>query len=270
MVTRAVSTWSLHRTLGRFSADDSAVRGGRLMDSPQSPDGLPLLDLPAELRRRGYDAVQICHFHLPSRSADYLGELRAALDESGIVLDALLIDDGDLTHPTEADHNEAWIGGWIETAVALGAHRARVCAGRSNPSPATIKESATRLVRLASAHSDIRVVTENWMEMTPDASSVLALFEKTGDAIGLMIDLGNWRGAGKYDELAAIAPLAETCHAKCHFTADGADREDFLSSLWVLKASGYDGPLALIYDGPADDEWAGLDTEYEIVREVFA
>ncbi len=270
MITSAVSTWSLHRTLGRFAAEDSAVGGGRFVDSPPSPDGLPLLELPAELRRRGYDAVQICHFHLPSRAPEYLGELRAALAESGIVLDALLIDDGDLTHPTDADQNEAWIGAWLDTATALGAKRARVCAGRSAPTSATLEESARRLVRLASAHPDVRVVTENWMEMTPDAASVLALFEATGDAIGLLIDLGNWRGPGKYDELAAIASLAESCHAKCHFSAEGADREDFRHSLGVIKANGYDGPLALIYDGPANEEWAGLDTEYEIVREVFA
>jgi len=272
LVTRAVSSWSLHRTLGQFAAEDSAAGGGRFMDSPTSPNGLPLLDLPAELRARGYDAMQICHFHLPSRSTGYQDELRAALADSGIVLDALLIDDGDLTAPNVADANraESWIGGWLDTAVALGAQRARVCAGRSNPSTATLQESVRRLVRLASAHPKVRVVTENWMEMTPDAASVLALFEATGDAIGLLIDLGNWRGSGKYDELAAIASLAESCHAKCHFSADGADREDFRHSLDVLKASGYGGPLALIYDGPDDDEWAGLDAEYEIVREVFA
>ncbi len=272
MVTRAVSSWSLHRTLGRFVAEDSAARGGRFMDSPSSQNGLPLLELPAELRRRGYDAVQICHFHLPSRTPDYLDELRAALAKSGIVLDALLIDDGDLTAPNVADANlaESWIGGWLETAAALGAQRARVCAGRSMPSAANVQESAKRLVRLAAAHPDIRIVTENWMEMTPDAMSVLALFEATGDAIGLLIDLGNWGGPGKYDDLAAIARFAETCHAKCHFTGTVADSEDFRSSLKVLRESGYDGPLSLIYDGPDDDEWAGLDAEYEIVREVFA
>ncbi|MGI8482993.1 MAG: sugar phosphate isomerase/epimerase, partial [Thermomicrobiales bacterium] len=85
------------------------------MDSPSSPNALQLLGLPAELHARGYDALQICHFHLPSRSPEYLGELREALAESGIVLDALLIDDGDLTHPTDADQNEAWIGDWLET-----------------------------------------------------------------------------------------------------------------------------------------------------------
>ena len=48
-----------------------------------------------------------------------------------------------------------------------------------------------------------------------------------------------------------------------------ADREDFRLSLEVLRASGYDGPLVLIYDGPADDEWAGLDIEYAIVRDAL-
>lgn len=269
MVTRAVSSWSLHRTLGRFVAEDSAAGGGRFMDSPTSPTGLQLLDLPAELRARGYDTVQLCHFHLPSRSREYLDELRAALEESGIILDMLLVDDGDLTSPADAGMQEAWIGGWLDTAAALGARRARVGAGRSAPSAETLQESARRLGRLASAHPDVRVVTENWLEMTPDADSVLALREMTGDAVGLLIDLGNWRGADKYRQLAEIAPFAESCHAKCHFSADGVDREDFRRSLEVLQVSGFDGPLALIYDGPDDDEWAGLDIEYEIVREVF-
>ena len=81
MGKRAVSTWSLHRTLGRFVAADSAAHGGRLFDFQSPAEGLDLLDLPAELRRHGYDIVQICHFHLPSRSPAYLGELRAALAE---------------------------------------------------------------------------------------------------------------------------------------------------------------------------------------------
>jgi len=275
MVTRAVSTWSLHRTLGRFTGPDSAFNGGRFIDAEPSPDGFSLLDLPAALQQRGYGAVQICHFHLLSRSLGYLGELRAALDDSGIALDALLIDDGDLTGSATADGAEAWIGGWLDTAATLGARRARVCAGRSAPVADRLQESAerlvrlVRLVRLAASHSEVRVVTENWMELLPDADSVLTLLEATGDSIGLMIDLGNWSGPGKYGELARIASFAETCHAKCRF-ADGApDREDFTASLQILKDAGYAGPLALIYDGPDDDEWTALDTEFEIVQSVF-
>jgi len=272
LVTRAVSSWSLHRTLGRFVAADSAVGGGRFMNTQNAHPtarGLALLDLPAELRRRGYDALQICHFHLPSRSPAYLGELRAALAESHIALDAILIDDGDLTNRAEADRAEAWIGGWLDTATALGARRARVGAGRSTPVPEAIRESAKRLGRLAAAHPDVRVVTENWLGMTPGAGAVLALLEATGGAVGLLIDLGNWSGPEKYAELARIAPCAETSHAKCHFTGSNAEREDFRLSLQALAESGFNGPLALIYDGRDDDEWAKLDFVHELVHEVF-
>ena len=269
LVTRAVSTWSLHRTLGRFVADGSAARGGRMFAAPLTSGGLALLDLPAELRRRGYEALQICHFHLPFQSVSYLDELRASLAESQIALDAVLIDDGDLSNPDDADLAEAWIAGWLDVAAALGARRARVSAGRAAPSDETIAESAARLGRLAATHPDVRVVTENWLGMMSNADAVLALLGATAGAIGLLIDLGNWSGAAKYTELARIAPSAETCHAKCHFAGSFPQRDDFLSSLRVLKESGFDGPLALIYDGRDDDEWGNLDLEQSIVREVF-
>ena len=85
-----------------------------------------------------------------------------------------------------------------------------------------------------------------------------------------LIDLGNWTGAAKYDDLAKLAPRAETCHAKCHFTAVGPNEDDFRRSLIVLKDAGFSGPLALIYDGPDADEWANLDREWAIVSEIFA
>jgi sugar phosphate isomerase/epimerase len=269
MVTRAVSTWSLHRTLGRYTGPDSSVDGGRFIEVEPSAERLDLMELPAVLAAHGYDALQICHFHLPSRDAAYLESLRSALAASSITLDALLIDDGDLTHSTVADRHEAWIGEWLDAAAALGATRARVCAGRSAPNDGLVDSSAIRMARLAASHPDVRVVTENWMELLPDADTVLRYLDATGDSVGLLIDLGNWNDPGKYDELARIAPLAETCHAKCRFTGDGPDRDDYHRALQVLKDTGFGGPLSLIYDGPDDDEWTALDAEWEIAREVF-
>lgn len=268
VVTKAVSSWSLHRTLGRYVADDSSVHGGPFMEPQTSPAGLSLLDLPAELERHGYSTLQLVHFHIPSRERSYLEELRVALEESNITLDALLVDDGDLTGP-DADAVESWIADWLEAAVTLGARRARVGAGKAQPTPEAIRQSATRLSRLAASHPNVRVVTENWWTLLSDADAVLSLLDLTGDQVGLLIDLGNWSGPDKYDQLARIAPLAETCHAKCRFTESGPDREDYTRSLRVLADAGFDGPLALIYDGPDDDEWACLDLEYEIVNEVF-
>ena len=150
MSQRAVSSFSLKRTLG----------------------GLSLLDLPAALKAHGYDTLQLCHFHLPSREPAYLEQLRTALVASDITLDAILVDAGDLTSE-DPDRDEAWIGGWLDVAVALGAKRARVGAGESSPTPELLQASAERLARLAATHPDVRVVTENWKSMLPDADSTL-------------------------------------------------------------------------------------------------
>ncbi|MET1005623.1 MAG: TIM barrel protein [Propionibacteriaceae bacterium] len=258
--TKAVSSWSLHRTLGSFRAGAT--------DSPPAT-GMPLLELPAELSRRGFDTFQLCHFHLPSRDPSYLAELRSALDTSSITLDALLVDDGDLTDPDDADRHQAWIGDWLDDAVALGAHRARVIAGKNAPTAETLGESARRLRALAAAHPDVRVVTENWFDLLPDAAAVLSLFEQTAGDVGFLIDLGNWTGSEKYGELAAVAHLAETCHAKCRFDATGPDTTDYAAALQVLRDAEFDGPLALIYDGPDADEWSALEQEHAVVQTVF-
>jgi hypothetical protein len=106
--------------------------------------------------------------------------------------------------------------------------------------------------------------------MTPDANSVRAVLEAAGRDVGLLIDLDNWRGPGKYAELEQIAALAESCHAKAVFRGDELDEDDFQRTLSLLKNAGFDGSLALIYDGPNADEWAGLDREWAIVERVFA
>lgn len=270
-MSRAVSTWSLHRTLGSYVADNPTPPGSTSLRPSGTVAGTSLLELPGQLAAHGYDTVQICHFHLPHRDAGYLAELRAALAQSQIALDALLVDAGDLTHPTDADAHQAWIDRWIEDAEALGARRARIIAGQQPPTPDRLHESGRRLARLAADHPQIRIVTENWMALLPDAASVLSVLATAGDAVGLLVDLGNWTGPDKYEQLAAIAPLAETCHAKCHHTADGElESDDYRQSVQVLLDAGFRGPLALVYDGPTDDEWASLDAEHGIVSSLIS
>ncbi|HEY8789035.1 MAG TPA: TIM barrel protein [Actinopolymorphaceae bacterium] len=269
MVTKAVSTWSLHRSLGSFWADDPVTADRSAASASEPTSGMALIDLPAELRRRDFDVLQICHFHLPTRDPGYLAELRAALADARIELDAVLVDDGDLTHPTDADDHEAWIAGWLEDSVALGAHRARVIAGKSAPTPERLNASSQRLARLAREHPDVRVVTENWLQLMPTAADVHAVLEPTEGSVGFLIDLGNWTGADKYAELESVAPLAETCHAKGHFDNGEPNAPDFERSLQTLRDCDYDGPLALIYDSSGGDEWGSLEREHAITNAVF-
>lgn len=266
---RTVSTWSLHRTLGRYVAPNSGALGGPCRAGAPEPGGLALLDLPAALREHGYDTLQICHFHLPSRAPEYLADLRAALQDAGIVLDALLVDDGDLTDPVQADRVAAWMAGWLETAAALGATRVRLMVGAAEPTPEVVRESAACLARLAAAHPGVRIVIENWTGVLRDADAVQAVLSAAGGSVGLLIDTGNWRGPDRFAELARIAPFAETCHAKCHFTGSEPEVEEFQRALAILGDAGYSGPMALIYDGADDDEWGNLERIAALVRSAL-
>jgi sugar phosphate isomerase/epimerase len=235
---------------------------------PADNGALALLDLPGELAARGYDVVQLCHFHLPSRDPAYLAELRASLADAHITLDALLVDSGDLVHPTDADEHEAWIAGWLEDAGTLGALRGRVIAGQSDPTPDLLGQSASRLRRLA-AGSPVRVVTENWMALLPDAASVHELMDAASGEVGLLVDLANWTGPDRDTQLASIGGLAETSHAKCVVKPDGTlDTDDFRRALNAVTAAGFTGPLCLVYDGPDPDEWRALDTCRTVTAQV--
>lgn len=265
---KAVHSWALHRTLGSFVAAGAMPMGG-LPAGGGGQDALALLDLPAELARRGYGAFQLAHFYLPSTESAYLAELRSALTESGVELECFLVDDGDPTDTTGSAPSEEWLSGWLDVAETLGAPRARLVSGKSDPTPLRLDASAAVLTRLADRHPNIRVVTENWHALLPNADAVLALFERTGDRVGFLVDLGNWRGPDKYEELARVAHLAETCQAKVRVTEGGLDTDDYRRSLATLVDVGYTGPLAMVYDGPDPDEWGHLEQAYAIISDVF-
>ncbi len=262
----AVSTWSLHRTLGKPpitgpASDPSA--------SAAPEDGaLSLLALPAQLQDFGIPLLEICHFHLPTRADAYLAALRQALENAGIGLWQLLIDGGDIAEPTTADRDIAWIKGWIDSAATLGATRARVSGGRATPSAAALARSNAALDELAdyAGERGVRLMTENWQELLSTPDAVFAALDGL-DHVGLLIDLGNWHGRTKYADLAQIAPRAESCHAKAYFSAtDEMERTDYERSLQLCQDAGFRGPYSLIYDGPNADEWAGLRAEMAVVK----
>ncbi|GCE11314.1 sugar phosphate isomerase/epimerase family protein [Tengunoibacter tsumagoiensis] len=264
----SVSTWSLHRTLGdpEIYGPDSA--------QPWQPrtalkGSLSLLELPARLANFGIHTLEICHFHLPTLDAGYLAELRATLEQEKIELFSLLVDEGDLTHPTQATHHQRWIAGWIEIAGQLGAKRTRVIAGKAQPGEETLKRSAQALAELASQAETvgIRLMTENWFSLLSQPETVHALFEQLEGRVGLCLDFGNWSGPDKYERLNQIAHYAESCHTKGHFSKEtGLDTVDYERCLNITHTTHFSGPYTLIYDGPDSNEWAGLARERQVVQ----
>jgi sugar phosphate isomerase/epimerase len=272
--TIAVSSWSVHRALGIFHPN---APGNDVSGKPEpkwGPGTLSLMELPAAVAKRGIDHLQICHFHLESRDPAYLGEVRAALSDAGVTLSTLLIDDGDLTHPSERKRDRDWIGKWIDAAAALGAKAARVVAGKQKPTPEALALSVEGLKELGrrGKGEGVRVTTENWLSLLAGPTEVHHVLDRLDGTVGFMADFGNWKTTGpeKYEDLASVFARSEDTHAKAQFPADNTmDGEDFGLCLDAAKRAGYSGPFTLIYEDKGDDEWSAVETERDFVLRYF-
>jgi Xylose isomerase-like TIM barrel len=265
----STSSWSRHRALGKTYPDAPGREVPRLAQSTYGEGDTALLALPARLAALGIRTLEICHFHIANTEPGYLAELRGALDAAGVELFSLLIDAGDITDPVHHARDVAWVGAWIGVAGRLGARCARVIAGKTEPSAETLALSAAGLRQLVARAEDsgVRVMTENWFALLARPAEVHTLLDRLEGSVGLCVDFGNWRGPTKYDDLQAIMPRGESCHAKAHFSPAGIlDTDDYRRCLDLTRAASFAGPYTLIYDGPNNDEWSGLKAEMEEVR----
>ena len=264
----SVSTWSLHRQLGRpdfYGPDDEE----QIPVSTHGRGEVSLLDLPARVAEFGINTLELCHFHIPRLDNGYLNELRGALKAANVELFSVLIDHGDITHPEHADRDLTWIGEWIDIAGTLGANCARAIAGKAAPSAETLEMSRNGLQQLAERAdaNGLRLMTENWFSVLSTPENVISLLDNLEGQVGFCLDFGNWVGETKYADLEAIASRAESCHTKAHFSAPGEmDTDDYIQCLELTKDAGFSGPHTLIYDGPGDNEWEGLTIERGVVE----
>jgi sugar phosphate isomerase/epimerase len=268
----AVSTWSLHRLLGAtypYSPDPDKSAARR---EPYGPGSAALAEIPKQLADRGIGRLEICSFHLPSLDRAYIGELADALAGAGIVLQTLLIEDGDPSHPQTAKRDTRWIAAWVEIASALGASNMRVIAGKQPPTEENLARAAGHLSWLAAEAqgSGVRVVTENWFDLLPSPKEMNWLLDELEGKVGLNGDLGNWSAPAKYAGLADIMRRAEICHAKADYAASGLDAGDYSKSLEACRQAGYAGPYTLIYDSPFfADEWDGILLQKAFIEEFY-
>lgn len=269
----AISTWSLHRALGVRYLNSPAHDVAGDYEEAWGPASVDLLDLPAAFRQNGIDRMEIVHFHIRSRAPAYLAELRASLAESGVRLQTLLIDAGDVADPVDRARDIAWIGEWIDAAAALGADQARVSGGRQHPTREALDlavDGLSRLVRRG-AEQGVRVITENWQELTSGPDAVHYLLDNVDGGLGLIADFANWNGPTKYDDLASIMPRAVETHAAARFSEGGAmDEEDYGRCLGLAIEAGLKGPHTLIYGRGDDNEWAALRMQRNFVIERLA
>lgn len=268
----SISTWSLHRLLGplRWTAWDDKQKK-HITNIEEQDAVIDLLDLPAILKEKGFQAFELCHFHFPLTDALYLQRLKKACEDAGIRLYTLLLDYGDLSSSdglrVEADIQ--LIKEWIDIAAEVGAERVRVVAGDASPDDkeALIRASQHFNELATYAHKQgVKIITENFRSLLSTSENCLHIVNQSNDQIKLITDFGNMNGAVKYNELAAIIPYSDSIHAKPQYDPDGIpDKEEFRRCLDLLKQANYNGPIVIIYDGPGD-MWEGIERVKKIVE----
>jgi len=299
--TIAVSSYSLRQLLGPLSSVRREADGSKSShvwsDNPQT---MTLLELPAQIRERlGLDAIEICQFHLPEHTPEYLDQLKGALADAGVRLIAMPIDVGNISDPNpdyrEEDLQE--IESWMRIAAELGAKLVRVNAGyvQAATEPHSLDVTIASYKRLAqtAASLGLQVLIENHGGITADPEVIVQLVEGVGrDQLHTLVDIGNFEPymsaveyaiiEGKepadvdltplYTAIARVAPFAGMVHAKTHeFDADGNPLYlDVVRALSIVRDTGYTGPLSVEYEGTNGDPWENTRRTLALVQEVFA
>ncbi len=293
-----VSSYSLRQHLGPIHVMMRGADGQKTAFEWAQPQTMSLLEFPLQVRERlGLDAVEICQFHIPERTPEYLGRLKRALGSAGVRLINMPIDVGNISdaNPSYREEDLAEIEEWMRAAAELGAAMVRVNAsapmagGQLAPIEVTI-ESYRRLARVAASLS-LQLLIENHGGITADPAVIVAIVEAVGPAqLKALVDIGNFEpllsmqmaimqgqeppevdATPVYGALAQIAPYAGLVHAKTHdFDAHGQPRHlDVVRALRVVRDAGYAGTISIEYEGNTGDAWENTRRTIALVEQAF-
>lgn len=261
----SISSWSLHRCLGplRWTVWDESLRTQSVATEEQ-PSDFALLELPAIAASRGLSYLELCHFHFPSREENYLRELKRAFGAAGVIFHTLLVDYGDIASPDPVRRlsDIRYLKGWVDTAALAGASAVRIVAGEQSPGdPDSISRSIEALLELSEYASgkQVRIVTENFRDLTSTVSSWAAVMEGVGAAVSTIVDFGNLAKHEKEEGIRYGAPFSHSIHAKPEYEEDGSIREDRLLELLGLAGqANREAPVSIIFDREGD-MWEGIE-----------
>ncbi len=294
-----VSSYSLRHHLGSIHVSMRGPDGKKTSFDWEQPQTMTLLEFPKAVKERlGMDAVEICQFHIPDRSPDYVAQLRQALDEAGVTMINMPIDVGNISDPDDTYREEdlADIEEWMRVAAALGARSVRVNASApmdSRPS-APIETTIASYKRLTAAAASLgmTMLLENHGGITTDPQVIVDLVKAVdAPSFKTLVDIGNFEPlisrqmaimqgqtppevdvSPIYDSIAVIAPYAGLVHAKTHdFDADGNPLLiDVVRALRIVHDTGYTGPISLEWEGEQGDAWENTLRTKALVEEAFA
>ncbi|GIQ69515.1 sugar phosphate isomerase/epimerase [Xylanibacillus composti] len=270
----ALSSWSLHRLLGplRWTVWDEASRSQTTAVQLQ-PQEIELLELPKVVKARGFQYLELCHFHFPSTEEEYLSQLKQAFADAEVRFHTLLVDYGDISSPEEERRRSdmAYLRQWLDIAAKAGADAVRIVAGEQEAGDLEAMERSREALTDLRAYGQARgvmVVTENFRELTATVGSWRELLESIEPRVSTIVDFGNLLPSEREAGIAYGTPHAHSIHAKPLYREDGSiDKEDFERMLAVVTELNDSVPITVIFDQEGD-MWEGI-TEIQACMQAF-
>ncbi len=246
---------------------------------------MTLLDLPRACKELGVGTIELVSTFFDSQHARYLNQVRAAVEEQGLQVRNIAVDQGDIANPDAATRRtdiEA-LKQWFHVAKAVGSEAIRVNSGAASPTDVDaldrIVEGYRELAEEA-AHTGIYLLIENHGGASADPKNIQLFLERVDSPwFKACPDTSNFANGTWEEGMQIMAPKAFSVHVKVYsYTPDGVQTwswrggetqtYDLKRSLQILKNAGYSGPLC-IEGGASDTEAASGRDALRYVKELL-
>ncbi len=234
-------------------------------NAPLRAGEMSLPEVVAFCAEAGFDAVDPTGYYFPGYPSVPDEAFSHALKRQAFLLGLDLSGTGirnDFTQPDPAARaaDVARVQAWVEAAARLGAPCLRVFSGGETPegvSRAVAEGWVVEALRACAEHGarrGVMIVLQNHHDFIRTAEETARILDAVGsDWLGLNLDIGSYRAADPYAEIARMAPRAVTWQLKEHVYVGGRETPTDLDRMArIIRGVGYRGYVPLETLGPGD------------------
>ena len=231
---------------------------------------LTLLELPATCASHNIKTVELCSAFFDSQKAQYLNELRRALEDQGLSVRNIAVDMGNLAgaDPLMRRTDIESLKQWFYTASAVNSPAIRINTGHADDSDALNRVvDAYQELADVGQQAGVKLLMENHGGLSAHSNGLSAILARLdSDWFGTCPDTANFLPDDSEDGMRVLAPRAFSCHVKVfNYSPDGLQSWDHQTngnvqsynlkiSLKVLKDADYQGPLCIERSVPREPD----------------
>lgn len=273
-----VSSWGIRHNTGpiilTLRQENGEIKDQQVTDGEEN---VALVDVPEHLKSTfGVNGIEMQDFNILRASRADQDRLKAAIDENGITLGCLCIENRCIGEAEQKyrDVDRRYIEDSLVLAGRLGAKAARINVHNPPVFPqlgyATVDVIIEELKHLTKFAEDngTQLVVENHDEVTNSPETMRRIFDAVGPGLGFILDTGNmppisdeimdsflnrrpprWveNAEPAFDYIEAMLPYATIVHVKTYgFEEDGrAMVYDQKRAVDMIAASAFKGPVTI-------------------------